>query len=792
MTSPPSRDTELLAPAGSIESFFAAMESGADAVYCGLQEFSARAKAKNFTLAEMEKLILYAHKMGRKLYVTANTLIKERELPRVVEILAALASFGVDGLIIQDLGVWRLVRDHFPEIPLHASTQLAVHNSGGVRMLEEMGFGRAVLARELTLEEIAAIRRRTGMELEHFIHGALCFSISGLCLFSSYLTGRSGNRGRCQQPCRRRYTSRGRSGHYFSTSDFEALDQVDRLAQAGVMSFKIEGRMKNAEYVATVVKAYRLVLDAGPGEMKTALARARALLAESYGRRPTPGFLTGRQPKDIVAPEIRAGIGRQLGRLTGVQGTDVFLTPNIPLHVGDRLRIQPESDMTGTSFTVTRMRSGKRPVKRAEKGALVRITTPFKGRFQAGDQVYKVAGGKIFTMSEEACRRRLAPLSPAPMDVALQAGLDDNLLTLEAGTAGITLRREYEVEALPASHSPLSKGTLEQTFGRTGRDNLRLGSLTADELPPVVIRPSRLKEIRRDFYATLSEQVRTRLDGIREERIKRVQATLPARREHIPQETERISVVSGRSRDLALLDHGQADRLILSLTPENVAAVEKQGKGDSCNRDRLVWDLPAIIYEGEWQSYGSVISRLVQRGFLSYRLHNLGHFTLFADFAELTLAAGPWLYVTNSNAALALAELGAGECTLSLEDDRENMADILGRETEIAPAVPIYSPIPLVTSRIPLPFLRRGGVLESGNETMRLDFRSGLSVARAGRDFSLTGHLEELRQSGCTNFIVDLSLTGADSGRGREVLAAVRKDRHLADTSLFNYERGLE
>ncbi|MDH3393146.1 MAG: U32 family peptidase, partial [Desulfobulbaceae bacterium] len=263
--------TELLAPAGGLESFFAAIEAGADAVYCGLNDFSARAKAKNFTLAEVAGLTAYSHQHDRKLYVALNTLVKELELPHLVETLAALEEIGIDGVILQDLGVWRLIRDHFPGLALHASTQMTVHNVAGVKMLERMGFERAVLARELSVQEIGVIRQQTSIELEHFIHGALCFGISGQCLFSSYLNGTSGNRGRCAQPCRRRYLYHEQPGYYFSTNDFCAIEFLPQLIKAGVMSFKIEGRMKSAEYVGKVVEAYRLMLDAPPARRKEVL-----------------------------------------------------------------------------------------------------------------------------------------------------------------------------------------------------------------------------------------------------------------------------------------------------------------------------------------------------------------------------------------------------------------------------------------------------------------------------------------------------------------------------------------
>jgi putative protease len=312
---------ELLAPAGSLEAFFAAMEKGADAVYCGLQDFSARARAKNFSAAQVERMLAYAHADGKRIYVTLNTLVKEKELPQLVDTLAALAGMRVDGVILQDLAVARLIRNHFPSIPLHASTQMTIHNTPGIKMLEQLGFQRAVLARELAVDEITSIAAATPVEVECFVHGALCFSISGQCFFSSLLGGHSGNRGRCAQPCRRTYTHRGKEGHYFSTSDLSAIDMIPDLMSAGVRSLKIEGRMKSAEYVASVVSAYRLVIDAPEASRKAALSTAKEMLKYSFGRTPTKGFLASQQPDDIANPWQKGGTGRYIGQIKSVKGS---------------------------------------------------------------------------------------------------------------------------------------------------------------------------------------------------------------------------------------------------------------------------------------------------------------------------------------------------------------------------------------------------------------------------------------------------------------------------------------
>jgi len=342
---------ELLAPAGSMEAFFAAVDAGADAVYTGLKEFSARAKAKNFSLKEIEKITHYMQQRGKRLYITLNTLVKENELSQLIDTLGALEEIGVDALIIQDLAIWKLAKDHFPGLELHASTQMTIHNAAGVKMLERMGFTRGVLAREMTLDEIAAIRQQTTLELEQFIHGALCFSYSGQCYFSSFLSGKSGNRGRCAQPCRRNHRYRQQEGYYFSPNDLSAIDLLPELEQAGICSLKIEGRMKSAEYVHKVIRAYRQVLDAPTDQRKAILKEAKVLLKESFGRQPTQGFLSGGQPSDMAIPAHKGATGRFMGEITQVRGGEISFKTKDALDLGARLRVQPAVDKSGKAFT---------------------------------------------------------------------------------------------------------------------------------------------------------------------------------------------------------------------------------------------------------------------------------------------------------------------------------------------------------------------------------------------------------------------------------------------------------
>ncbi|HCC54487.1 MAG TPA: hypothetical protein DEQ20_06130 [Desulfobulbaceae bacterium] len=696
------RKTELLAPAGSLESFFAALENGADAVYCGLKEFSARAKAKNFTLPEVEKMTAHAHRQRRRLYIALNTLIKEKELPQLVELLADLTGIGIDGLIIQDLGVWRLAKNHFPQLPLHASTQLAVHNATGVNMLEQMGFTRAVLARELSLAEITAIRRQSTIELEHFVHGALCFSVSGQCLFSSAASGMSGNRGRCAQPCRRKYLNQEQPGYHFSTSDFSALSLLPQLLKAGVISLKIEGRMKSAEYVARVVAAYRLVLDAPESGRKQAMQEAEEQLALSFGRQATKGFLSGSIPAGIADSSKQGTLGKQLGEVTSLRGGMVGFMTSDRLHVGDRIRVQPQNDQAGTGFTVRELWIEEKKLKVVKAGDFVRVRIPDKGGFfQVGDKIFKVGGKAAFTLSPETCLTTLAEV------------------------------------AVPEK-SQTQKESLEQT---------RQEALTA-LLPASAPQPP----------------------------------SVPA-----------LTVRGREPQDLRLLNEPEVDRLELPLTSETLAAMKKFGSLRPEQLARISWEIPPILFGPEWDEYRRAVGMLTGQGFRCFRLNNLGHIPLFVGLSGLTLLGGFRCYTLNSQAALAWQELGLAELTADLEDDRKNLRELCRRAESLPPlAITVYSPLPVMLSRIPIRGVRPGSVLRAeGGEGYRVFQRHDLTEVLAEQDFSLLGHLAALKEMGCTRIIADLSHCGALSAKGRQVLAAIAVDQSLPETTLFNYQRGL-
>lgn len=327
---------ELLLPAGNPEAFFAALEAGADAVYLGLEQFNARGRATNFSSRQLPALLCEARKKNVKVYIALNTVVKNKEIGKLTDLLALLNEAKPDAVIVQDWGVFYLARTFFTNLKIHASTQMGVHNSQGTRFLTEKGFARTVLARELTMKEIESVVNNTFSETEVFVHGALCYSFSGMCLFSSYTGGRGANRGICSQSCRRTYNDAEKQKFLFNLKDNQLLDLIPQLAKLGVTSLKVEGRMKPAEYVFRVGSAYRMVLD-----NSFRMDEAMQLLALDFGRQKTRWFAGG-DLKEAVADDSSTGI--LVGLVENVSKDSLLISSSLSIENHYRLRfIHPDS-----------------------------------------------------------------------------------------------------------------------------------------------------------------------------------------------------------------------------------------------------------------------------------------------------------------------------------------------------------------------------------------------------------------------------------------------------------------
>lgn len=335
---------ELLIPVGNTEAFHAAVEGGANAIYLGLKNFNARNRASNFGYNQLNALIKVATENNIRVYITLNTVIKNSEIPELLEVIWSVLKLKATALIIQDWGVYYLLRKHFPNLPIHASTQMANHNSLGAEYSDLMGFERVILARELTFNEIKSIQEKTNIELEVFTHGALCYSFSGMCLFSSFLGGYGANRGHCTQPCRRNFKIDKKEDFIFSLKDFQLIDHIEELSKLGISSLKVEGRMKSAEYVYRVAKAYRMVID-NPNTIEA----AKELLDLDFGREKTEYFM-GKDVGNAITKQTNTGI--YLGKIQKIDPEGFEFESRIELTKGSRLRIRTNNDKDQTAFKI--------------------------------------------------------------------------------------------------------------------------------------------------------------------------------------------------------------------------------------------------------------------------------------------------------------------------------------------------------------------------------------------------------------------------------------------------------
>ncbi len=505
--------TELLAPAGSIEAFRAAVESGANAVYLAGNQFGARAYAANFDEDGLREAIRYAHLHGVHVHVTVNTIVDDKELPALRSYLRFLYEAGADAVLIQDLGVARVVKETVPDMPMHASTQMSVHNLAGVERLTKLGFSRVVLARELSLADIRYICAHSKVEIEVFIHGAICVCYSGQCLMSSIIGGRSGNRGRCAQPCRLPYTLvdengrdvlNGQEGEYLlSPKDMNTIDILPELVEAGVASLKIEGRMKRPEYVAVVVDTYRRALDSMEEGYFVTESDHRAL-AQIFNRDFTTAYLEGRPGKEMMSSRRPNNRGLLVGRVTEYSRDTgrVTLKLSDSLSLGDQVNFWVKVGGRITADIADLKNKQGKNVDYAEAGD--EVTFSAKGNIRVHDRVFKVYDQKLmkyakaFTQEGNSTRR-------IPVYMQVNAAVKEPLTLMVSDNEGHSAMAATEFIGQRAQKRPLSYETLQKQLSRLGNTVFELSELNADIEEDVMVPISELNEVRRAAITALEE-----------------------------------------------------------------------------------------------------------------------------------------------------------------------------------------------------------------------------------------------------------------------------------------------
>ena len=509
------RRPELLAPAGDADALRAAVAAGADAVYLGLTAWSARARAANFEASALQEALAYLHRHGRKGYVAINTLVFDAELDEVEEAVRLCAAAGADAVIVQDLGVARLARAIAPDMPIHASTQMTCTDAAAVELARELGASRVILARELSLEDIARIGEGTDVELEVFVHGALCIAYSGQCLTSEAIGGRSANRGACAQACRLPYQlvvdgdkrDGGERAYLLSPQDLEASELVGRLSELGVAGLKIEGRMKTAPYVAATTTLYRRTLDALDGGPPTDEA-TRLLALQSYTRGSGHGFLAGVDHQRLVEGRGCDHRGTELGICGGVRRDKgrswIGVHASAPIRRGDGVLVEggfaSEGEVGGRVWA---LRVGRREVDRVDRGqdAEMWLGPDVDGSDARADRrVWK-------TGDPAATKELLASVATGPRRIQLDLRVRGRVGEPPeiVGTTGDGLRARVVGEAPvdEARSAPTSVEMLRDKLGRLGDTPFELGAIEADLDGRALLPPGALNRLRRALVAEL-------------------------------------------------------------------------------------------------------------------------------------------------------------------------------------------------------------------------------------------------------------------------------------------------
>ena len=507
-------DVELLSPAGTWEALEAAVYAGADAVYLGGTSFGARQYAENFGPEELRRAVHFVHIHKVRIYVTVNTLVRDDELPALGEYVTELSNIGVDGIIVQDVGIIRICRRAVPELELHASTQMTITNSAGAVFAYHQGMPRSVIARETSLKDLKTICRTTPGEIEAFSHGALCVCYSGQCLMSSLIGGRSGNRGRCAQPCRLPYTlvdGEGRdllahvdAGHYLlSPKDMNTLDILPQLIETGVRSFKIEGRMKRPEYVAVVTDIYRRAIDSYFAGHYTVSAEDKEHIEQIFNRDFTTAYMLGRPGRTMMSDRRPNNRGVLLGRVTAFSGDFRYGTIKLDkdLHLGDGLEFWVSvGGRVGT--TVEKMTVNGRETAAARAGEQVTIAVP-KG-IRLNDRVFRTYDNRLMQYAAqffgEHHKQRI------PLDFYVTAHLGSPLSIVAVDSDGHSGEGKTDFIVEKARKHALDETAVRKQVDRLGTTEFSVGQLILDLDEGVMVPVSELNEARRKAVDALETE----------------------------------------------------------------------------------------------------------------------------------------------------------------------------------------------------------------------------------------------------------------------------------------------
>ena len=652
---------ELLAPAGDIESGYAAIYYGADAVYLGLQQFSARATATNFDEQDLNEFVAFAHSKGKKVYVTINTIIQESELHDLLKILDMCSNYRVDGVIVQDIGVAGIVKEKYPELELHASTQMAVHNKEGALALKKFGFKRVVLARELTLNEIKEIAEIPDLEIEVFIHGALCYSYSGVCLFSALEYGKSANRGKCLYPCRAEFDGEKNKAHYFSMKDMALQGEILKLP---IASLKIEGRKKNALYVAAVTDYYRHILD-GKGWNEKKEENIKQIFS-----RPWCKFHFNGKSKDVTDKNFVGHRGLLIGKILDYNQKSIKVKINHKIARHDGIQIDVKGYEKPYGFSLLKLKTKDKDVFEADKNNVVEIMLPPKHpKMELGADVYLASSSEIKGTYDYE--------KPKPNSFKIREKINVSVCVTPNKIVAKAKDFEFAISGLfdKANDEVKTKQAIEKSFAKTGDTDFELDKLNVLNEQNLFVPASVVNELRRNLYTSIS----------REKKV----GELPKVNQLVHYNKGYIIKIDDL-RYLDVLDINRFEEIIFLLDANSKV-------DDFCNlpKDKIRIALPII--GRNMNLWLKKIEEFKNCGFHKWEVANYWGLTVLKDEKDISFDAS--LYTLNSQAVLQAKKLGANLITVPLEASEKNIKELL-KNAPLPVVMVVYQDVPLFTSAV--------------------------------------------------------------------------------------------
>lgn len=706
------KDIELLAPVGSMKSLYAAVQNGANAVYLGGKLFNARQYASNFENDELEEAVRYAHLRGVRVYVTVNILIDNAEIEDVIDYVRFLYETDVDAVIVQDIGLANLIREFFPKLQIHASTQMTINNLYGAELLYDMGFSRVVLARETPLDEIKHISENTPIELEAFIHGALCISYSGQCLMSSMIGGRSGNRGNCAQPCRMPSSLVDRDGklfygwdkkHLLSTRDLNTIGELDKIVDAGIISLKIEGRMKRPEYVATIVKNYRKALDQGVASIDKKNIED---MTQVFNREFTKGAMLGSFGEDFVSIERPDNRGLFIGKVARADKYKVYVELEKDISIGDGIEFKLS---TGES-------KGLKSTIDASQGEIAMFEKP--GYILNNSPVYK-------TSSEQLLKRA----KKSYQDENIIYKIDAEIEIIIGGAPRLSLKyADKQVHVLgekiteKAKKTGLTKEIVIEQLSKLGDTNYSLNNIKINLEENSFLPLSAINKLRRDATDKMDSliQIDNSREKIENENYNKMKNKIFKAKRKNPRNKKEISIKLNSIDQLNQLNLDKLDRLYLNYEEELRESIEMIKP----YKKEIYLSTEKILYEDGIQDLEKRIKD-IESDLDGISVSNLGTFKYIRDRFDLKIHGDMGLNIFNSYSIDFLKSKGIKSLNLSPELTLEQIRKIREKSETSAEAI-VYGRLPVMTMvHCPMSLVRG---CKDDSDCENCNFRSGYRI----------------------------------------------------------------